>query len=332
MNKDTKERSNFSILNSEIKEYGNKKILDYNTQDFRNFWESGSKSILNKTENDLLKKMIPRSKGWFFDIGCGFGRNVPAYYNTNKKIVLVDYAVNHLEMAAKEHSDKKNIYYIAADAYKLPFKNCVFKNGISIRLLHHLNRPIDFIESLYHILDEKGHVTITYINRRNFFRIFKYGKESFKNEHSELSKMIYGTHPKFFKRISNYSGFDIVKVKGSGFIHQLAHSSEKIETFINKHTRLNKILTIIDVFFNSIFGKLKLSLVQFVLLKKYKNCGRSKTITLKTLDDILKCPNCNNIDLLKEKNYYKCSNCKKTYPVINNIIDFRIQKHRNKII
>ncbi len=326
MTKQYKKIQNYSLTKSDIKEYDNKKIIDYNDQDFRAFWVSGSKKILNNYENKLLKKMIQNNiDGWFFDIGCGFGRNIPSYYNKNDKFVLLDYALNHLEMAAAENKEKKNIYYIAADAYNLPFKNDVFNFGISIRVLHHLNRPIEFIESLNRILKNNKYVVITFTNRRNFFRIFKYRYESFKKEHSELSEMIYGTHPKLFKRISVSSGFDIKKIKGSGFIHQIANASEKFENFISKHKRLNTLFVLIDIIFNYIFGSINLSLVQFVLLKKNSKNTVIEETTFNTIEDILKCPVCNEIYLVKKKKYYHCIKCKRKYPIKNKIIDFRIQ-------
>jgi SAM-dependent methyltransferase len=317
-------KGTFSLSSGRIKNYENKKIIDYNDQDFRSFWDSRSRKILNDYENRLLKKVLPRSDGWFLDIGCGFGRNIGAYYNAKENFVLVDYALNHLEMAAAENADKKNIYYIAADAYNLPFKDNVFNNGISIRLLHHLNRPIDYIENLNKIINNDRTFLVTYINRRNFFRIFKYGKESFNIKHSELSKMIYGTHPKYFERISKYSGFDVKKTEGSGFIHQIAHASGKIDKFIDKHKKLNRLFVIIDNLFNLILGKLKLSLVQFVLLKKYGKKSNKSIKIFNSIDDILICPRCKNSGLINEKINYRCKDCGSKYPIKDRIIDMRI--------
>ena len=67
--------------------------------------------------------------------------------------------------------------------------------------------------------------------------------------------------------------------------------------------------------------------MQFVLLKKEIKPGTNlnDNIISDKLEDILKCPNCESIKLIEEKKNYNCLNCYKKFPIINNIIDFKLK-------
>lgn len=320
------EDGKFHLPADKVKNTNGNNIIDYNESDFRDYWKENSKEILNKLENNLLKKWQKRlpEKGWFFDIGCGFGRNLPSYFLDSRDIVLVDYAMNHLKMARKKFGKFKNVYYIAADAYSLPFKNSVFNAGISIRLLHHIEKPSIFLNELKRILDYNSCCIVTYINKRSFFRILRYGNECLIRNHSQLSKMIYGTHPKYFKQLVKESGFRISDMLGSGFIHQLTHAFKPVNRFVNHAKPGNIFYKILENIFSIIFGKLSLSLVQFAFLKTVfiENEKKLKDKSDYKLIEILTCPICLNENLYQDYNRIICNKCGRVYPIINGIIDF----------
>ena len=143
------------------------KIIDYSNRDFREYWTSQAKEILHRAETRIFHDMLPDTEGWFIDIGCGFGRFIPEYDNNKRKIILVDWAINHLEMVAERYKDKE-MYYVAADGAHLPFKSGVINSGICIRLFHFINNPVRFISEISRILKSRSYFLITYMNKRIF--------------------------------------------------------------------------------------------------------------------------------------------------------------------
>ena len=69
-------------------EKGDVNIQDYSKVDYREFWKGFSKSYLDKKEKYIIQKLIPPVSGWFIDLGCGYGRLLPAYLKSNRQIVM----------------------------------------------------------------------------------------------------------------------------------------------------------------------------------------------------------------------------------------------------
>jgi ubiquinone/menaquinone biosynthesis C-methylase UbiE len=125
------------------------RIHDYNGRDYRTVWKHGRARFEDFFESSLAKKLLPKYPGWFVDIGGGYGRSYPLYKRNDRKVVIVDYAMNLLEIASETYKDDKNIFFVAADAYHLPFKNDIFNGGISIRVMHHMNLPEKFLAEIF---------------------------------------------------------------------------------------------------------------------------------------------------------------------------------------
>ena len=300
------------------------RIRDYSHEDYREFWDTASNKVLDKIEKIIIQKYLPYSKGWFIDLGCGFGRLLPVYLNDDRRIVLVDYAINNLEIASKIHSNKK-IFYILANAYNLPFRDGVFGSGISIRLFQHINSPVSFLKEFGRIFHKNSVVLFTYVNKRSIFRILKFGLPSLQHNHIELSDMLFGTHPYYFSKIAHETGFNVQHLCGTGFIHQLTHSLNLIDYLIQKNKLIYQIANLAEKIADTTFGKLNLAFLQFILLlKKTGTEGLpEKNQKSNTLNDILACPKCNSIELYESRVIYQCMKCRSIYPKKGKIIDFR---------
>ena len=243
-------------------------IIDYTETDYRNFWESKCKLILHDQEMKISGKFLPPSSQWLIDIGCGFGRMLPSYYNENGRFVLVDYALNNLETAKKINGARQNIFYIVADVYHLPFKDNVYQSAVCVRLFHHLNNPVNFINEMNRILKTKAYILFSYINERSLLRIFRYGLRCFKHEHVQVSSAIYATHPAYFKALIRPAGIHVLHQKGAGFIHQVSHHWPAIEEMIEKHSRLLPAFSILDRLISTLLGFFRLALMEYLLLQK----------------------------------------------------------------
>src|SRR5690606_26799892 len=45
-----------------------------------------------------------------------------------------------------------NIELIAANAYNLPFKDSLFDGGVMVRVLHHIDRPVEYFKEVKRVL------------------------------------------------------------------------------------------------------------------------------------------------------------------------------------
>ncbi len=301
-------------------------IVDYSQDDFRDFWRTESKCFLHRSECKILNEMLQPHSDWFIDLGCGHGRLLPAYYQSDRPIVMVDYAMNHLEMVSQNH-DQDNLFFIAADAYALPFRDQVFGQGISIRLLHHMDSPSRFINEFSRIFRSNAHFIMTYMNKRNILRMLKYGKDCFRHDHQHISEMLYGTHPALFQDLIQKAGCDISYQRSSGFLHQITKNSHLLEKLVGQSKTIAFLGSSMDQMYNRVFGSIGLGLMQYALMRK--RAQNKKSISAQkeynSIMDILMCPSCSSTALLACDDVIQCLSCHRIYPKVNDIYDFRLQ-------
>ena len=315
----------FSLPITNIHKKGDTEIIDYNSVDFRKFWAGASKNILHECESRIIREILPPISNWFIDIGCGFGRLIPSYFSAGKRIVLVDYALNHLQMASQIYSNK-NIYFIAADVYNLPFRNNVFSGGICVRLFHHVNLPEQFMYKFSRIFHNKANVILTYINKRSLFRIFKYGFRSFQKNHGQTSRMVFSTHPKYYSDLIQISDFIIESIRGTGFLHQIVNTFGMLEQIIDNRAYLMNLFALAERIADRILGNSSLALIQFALLLK-NNGKKEHSLNIEKsqkLEDILACPNCSKTNLEEKENCITCLDCQRIFTKHGKIYDFRV--------
>lgn len=299
-------------------------IADYNEGDFREYWTGRSKELLHNSECRILAELLPPQQGWFVDIGAGFGRLVPRYTAPDRKIVLVDYAMNHLEMAAKEYADL-DLHYIAADAYNLPFRNEVFSSGVCIRLFHHIVRATPFLEEVSRVFRRRSHIVMTYMNRRSLLRVFRYGLSSLERTHEEMSPQLFGTHPAYFAQAAAVAGLRVKRTQGTGLVHQITHEIKFIEDFIDRNPTAFGAARIAERVSDKSLGGLRLALMQYALLEKENGDDGlpDPPETNSTLLDILMCPSCHSSSLEAVEEGLVCQDCEKMYPKQGEVYDFR---------
>ena len=296
-------------------------IADYNEGDFRAYWSGRSKELLHRSECHILDSLLPASSGWFVDIGAGFGRLAPKYATPGRKVVLIDYAANHLEMAAQEFGDS-DFAYVAANAYHLPFRDGVFGGGISFRLFHHMAKGEDFLAEVSRVLQTRASILMTYMNRRSLLRVLRYGSASFERSHSELSPQLIGTHPAFFEAMAAASDLKLRGMRGAGFVHQLTHESKALEGLVDRNPLVYGAALAAEKVANASLGPLKLALMQYALLEKVDGAGEASENGA-ALMDILMCPGCRSSELRQVEEGLMCVACESVYPKQGAVYDFR---------
>jgi len=299
-------------------------IVDYSERDFSEYWRGKSKRVLHEVECRLVREMLPSKRGWFLDLGCGYGRLLPTYLDEKRKIVMVDYALNHLEIAAKEYNNQ-DIHLIAADACHLPFQSDVFESGVCIRLMHHISSAENFMKEIARVFRPGSTLILNYMNKRSLLRVLRYGSRSFQRNHEKISDIIYGTHPSYFIELAEESGFTIKRIRGAGFIHQIVHEFEYASDLIDRAPLLMKIIRIIEQAAGSTLGRMDLALMQYALLKKIRTVEKASEQSgmASNLIDLLACPECRSDGLEDNEKNIVCTDCGKKYEKIGRIIDFR---------
>ena len=192
-------------------------LKDYTGRDYRTVWQKPEAKFEDRFEEKIIEQMMPTKLGWFIDVGGGYGRLCPQYTREGRKVVLVDYATNLLDMAAREYGMNKDIFFIAANAYHLPFQDEVFDAAITIRTFHHMNLPLKFFQEFSRVLRSRSEVLFEYSNKRNILRILKNPRRSLRKDHEDLADWQFGTHPAYLRDIAKEAGFEVERTVGTAF-------------------------------------------------------------------------------------------------------------------
>ena len=306
-----------------------KLIKDYEEKDYSNFWSEKFKWNFNKQEKKILNEYLSDKKGWFIDIGCGSGRMIPVYKNKKEKIVLVDYSIKNLQRIRDNFTDV-NMLLIAADILDMPFKKNIFSSSIAIRVMQNLLKPERFFSECSRIMQYKGEMVFSYFNKRNLLRLLRYGLKNLNQKHTVDFKgdfgIMCGTHPAFFKKLLKKYDFKSVCNTGAGFSYQIIRPVKLFQEMVEKYFFVNKVIYIISLITDSILGKFNLSLWQFhklIYVPSNMNLNSNRNES-NCLVDILQCPGCHYESLIENKDEYYCPKCKRAYPLIDGILDFRV--------
>lgn len=127
-------------------------------------WENYGKKLSNNLNTELLTRMHPWKEEDFkgkdiLDVGCGAGRlsRLAADYGA-KTVFALDLGAS-IDVARKLSMEYKNIHFIQASIFEMPFKE-IFDLEFSIGVLHHTPSPIDGFKKLMEVLNPNGKVGI----------------------------------------------------------------------------------------------------------------------------------------------------------------------------
>ncbi len=259
----------------------------------------------------MIRELLPSEPGWFVDLGAGYGRLYPLYARPDRRVVLVDYAVNLLEVAAESHADDEGVYFVAANAYHLPFRPGAFDAGISIRTFHHMASPQGFLAELGRVLRRGARAVLEYSNKRNLLRIARYGRSSLRRDHEEYGDLLFGTHPDYLRELAAAAGFDVGRTGGTGFFTRLV--TERTQAAAGA---LGAAESVAD----RLLGRLELAPVSFAELAK--KTGDVPETEASSLADILQCPACGGA-VAEDSNGMICASCGKGYRKVGAVYDFK---------
>jgi len=304
-------------------------VSDYDqfSYDYSQYWEKRRYEHLS--EKYLLDKLFKGKSGnWFLDIGGSYGRLASTYVKNYRNPVILDYSAKTLRKNYEVLQNKyPNIHLIAANAYKMPFKENVFDGGLLVRVLHHIENPAEYFKELKRIMKNGSQYIQEFANKmhikarirallkgdKDFFTKEPYAQPSIaitEGTEDDVEGIFYNFHPAYMREIMIKNGFIIKKKRGCSFLRS---------PFFKKIFNDNIMLFFEKIFQNTLFfSNIPPSIVFEAELKKAK----SKAVEYENLEDILACPNCKG-DLKIDEDTAKCKKCKKEYKKKDNVWDFR---------
>lgn len=290
-------------------------VCNYEGSDYQqSFWEQGGRAYEDLTEAIALKRMLPKSGKLMLELGAGAGRNTPRYAGF-ERIVVLDYSTTQLAQAQERLGRSEKYIYVAADVYRLPFKNRLFDAATMIRVLHHMADAPKALAQIQSTLQPGAVFILEFANKLNFKAILRYwlGRQAwspFTLEPVEFVKLNFDFHPQAIRQWLGGLGFSVEK------------------TLTVSHFRLGllkriipaKLLAAADGLFQPTG-----SLFQFtpsVFVKAKLPGGADAAIPANAIE-FFKCPDCAHGNLLQKEDHLACAGCGAKWSVRSGIHDFR---------
>lgn len=308
------------------------KIADYDMfdYDYSTYWSK--REYENRAEKIVLQRMFSSERGfWFLDIGGSYGRLTSTYYDKFSKAIILDYSLKTLQRNKEVIRSKyHNVELIAANAYKLPFRDASIDAGLMVRVLHHIEKPESYFKEVGRVLKNNGKYIQEYPNKMHikavikallkfdlsFFKSQPYKQPTHRNNEGVqegVEGIFLNYHPKHIKQMLKENSFKIKQTIGCSYL------------------RLNILKKLFNTDFLLILEKIMQSTLSWsnispsVFLKTTYTGNIKKGYQIyNDLEDILVCPSCkNDLGFVKE-NVAICKKCKKEYQKKDNIWDFRV--------
>jgi SAM-dependent methyltransferase len=148
-------------------------ICDYEGSTYRtDFWEGRGRDYEDQVERGVLRRWLPSSGKRLLEIGAGFGR-LTSEYSAFEQVVLLDYSFSQLQYA-REHFGDEGYLFVAANAYKLPFKPGVFDAATMIRVIHHMADAELAVSQVRRVLTPDATFILEHANKRNLKAVLRY--------------------------------------------------------------------------------------------------------------------------------------------------------------
>jgi len=234
---------------------------DYENYDYREFWEDDKRYYEDQSERIALRSMlkgVDPSNKLFIDIGCGYARLFNEY-SKFQRVVLIDYSIKNLRNARERISrflsndpeKLSNVLFISADATAIPIRDDSADTILTVRVVHHLDRPEKYFDEVKRILKVGSLYIFEFANKRNLKNILRFiiGKmdtSPFGPVPSQIGETIRNYHPKEIYRklrerdikieriisVSNFRLGILKKIFGNKILLFFENIYQKIFSFI----------------------------------------------------------------------------------------------------
>jgi ubiquinone/menaquinone biosynthesis C-methylase UbiE len=287
-------------------------ICDYEGSDYQEiFWEHGNRQYEDRVEAIALQRLLPEGGSRLLEVGAGAGRNTSRYQGY-QQIVLLDYSRTQMELAQQRLGESERYVYVVGDVYRLPFAQEVFDAATMIRTIHHLVEPQKAMSQIRPTLVPGSTFILEYANKRNLKAIARWvfrrqEWSPFDPEAIELTELNFNFHPRVVYKWLNQAGYSPGR--------KLTVSHFRIN-LLKRHVPLN-VLVALDSMMQLTGDWIQLTPSVFQFTSVEGAPGRVRE------GSIWRCPECNSLELQKIPEGLSCKGCKRTWPVMNGIYDFK---------
>jgi SAM-dependent methyltransferase len=190
------------------------RICDYEGSTYRtDFWEGKGRDYEDRVERIALRRLLPGSGRRLLEIGAGYGR-LTAEYRAYDQIVLLDYSLSQLRFAQEQLGDSGRYLYVAADAYRMPFRPGAFDGATMIRVIHHISDVSSVLAEVRRALIPGGVFILEYANKRHLKAILRYAANRqswspYTLEPVEFVELNFDFHPEYIQRRLEAAGFTL---------------------------------------------------------------------------------------------------------------------------
>lgn len=177
------------------------RICDYEGSDYRTeFWEGQGRNYEDTVERQVLRQVLPKQGKRLLEIGAGFGR-LTEEYKAYEHVVVLDYSFSQLQFAREQLGDD-GYTYVAADAYKLPFKAGVFDGASMIRVIHHFEDVPKVLQGIRRVMADNATFILEHANKRNMKAMLRHaiGRQTWNPsslEPVEFVELNFNFHPSY---------------------------------------------------------------------------------------------------------------------------------------
>ena len=291
-------------------------VCNYEGSDYQqSFWEQGGREYEDRAEAIALKRMLPKNGKLMLELGAGAGRNTPRYAGF-ERIVLLDYSTTQLIQAQEKLGCSEKYIYVAADIYRLPFRDRQFDAATMIRALHHMADAPKALKQIRNVLRSNAVFILEFVNKLNLKSILRYitGRQKwnpFSLEPVEFVKLNFDFHPKAIRKWLGELGFSIEK------------------TLTVSHFRLGllkrivpaRLLAALDGLFQPT-GEFWQFTPSVFVKARIKDTVHDDEVSLSVID-LFKCPDCEGEKLEEMNDHLHCPICESNWAVLDGIYDFR---------
>jgi ubiquinone/menaquinone biosynthesis C-methylase UbiE len=177
------------------------KICDYEGSNYRvDFWEGRGRDYEDQVERIALRRLLPGRGRRLLEVGAGFGR-LTNEYHAYEQVVLLDYSFSQLQYAREKLGDDRYLY-VAADAYRLPFRPGTFDGVTMIRVIHHMADVPAVMRQIHRALVPGGVFILEHANKRNLKAMLRFatGRQTwnpYNDQPVEFVELNFDFHPEY---------------------------------------------------------------------------------------------------------------------------------------
>ncbi len=199
-------------------------VSDYTGYDYKQeYWQQVNRQYEHQVESLTLNQLLRQFPVFerLLDAGCGFGRLFPAYAERARSFILMDYSADLLAQA-KSDIQSSVVTYVQGNLYEIPLPDRSVDAVVTIRTLHHFQKPESLISQFHRVLLPGGILIMEIPNKRHWINIlrFVFGNRNdnpFSKAPLVHSKTFLNFHPDFIFSLLKESGFDILHVRSTSF-------------------------------------------------------------------------------------------------------------------